>query len=109
MWRLLFFDFVSGMFFCLEGACLGSLCCIEAVVAEAIGLLCSLMRVNPPARLGQSDLSQGLCPLRMRRPRIPMPIQGGIDEIYLRGFIMCSVNMYQYKEENIGENPINFC
>ena len=44
---------------------LGSHCCIEAVIAVAIGLLCSLMRVNPPARLEQSGPSQGLCPLGM--------------------------------------------
>ena len=56
------------MSFYLEGPRLGSLFCIGAVVVEVVGTFCSLMRVNPLARLGQTDLSQGLYPLGMLHP-----------------------------------------
>ena len=63
----LFSGLVSDLILCLEWACFDNPCCIEAVVAVAFGLFCSLMRVLPKVLPGLFGLFQGLCPLGMLR------------------------------------------
>ena len=75
VWHLLIFGIVSGMVFCLEGLRFGSLYCTETAVVEDVGTSCSPMRVNPLARLRQTDSSQGLFPVRMLR--LGLGVYGG--------------------------------
>ena len=66
----LFSGLVSDLILCLGWACFGNPGCIEAVIAVAFGLFCSLMRVIPPVLPKLFGLFQGLCPLGMLRPGI---------------------------------------